>query len=78
LRRHTEEQLKKCVALVNRRGYCAEYHYALGTDPVHGLERLAHKVAQRFPRAVFFAGKAHFPAGSSLAQGVAQPSGLHP
>jgi len=60
LRHHTEEQLKKYVALVNQGGYGAEYHYALGTDPIDGLERLAHEVAQRFPRAVFFAGKRIF------------------
>jgi hypothetical protein len=57
LRRHTEEGLKKYIALVNRRGYCAEYCHALGTDPIDELERLAHEVARRFPRAVFFAGK---------------------
>jgi hypothetical protein len=55
------QQLKKYVGLINQRGYCAEYHYALGIDPVDGLERLAHKVAQRFPRAVCFAGKPIFP-----------------
>ena len=60
LRHHTEEELKKYVALVNQRGYCAEYHFALGTDPIDGLERLAHEVAERFPRAVFFAGKRIF------------------
>ena len=60
LRRHTEEQLKKYIALVNQRGNCAEYRYALGTDPIDGLERLAHEVAERFPRAVFFAGKQIF------------------
>jgi len=60
LRHHTEEQLKKYVALVNQRGYGAEYHFALGTDPIDGLERLAHEVAERFPRAVFFAGKRIF------------------
>ena len=60
LRRHTEEGLRKYVALVNRRGYCGEYHFALGTDPIDELERLAHEVIERFPRAVFFAAKRIF------------------
>lgn len=60
LRRETEESLKKYVALINQHGYCAEYYYALGTDPIDELERLAHEVIKRFPRAVFFAGKLIF------------------
>jgi len=60
LRRHTEQGLRKYITLVNRRGYCAEYCYALGTDPIDELERLAHKLVQRFPRAVFFAAKRIF------------------
>jgi hypothetical protein len=57
LRRETEESLKKYVALITQRGYYAEYCYTLGTDPIDELERLAHEVATRFPRTVFFAGK---------------------
>jgi hypothetical protein len=60
LRRHTEEGLRKYMTLVNRRGYRAEYCYTLGTDPIDELERLAHKLAERFPRAVFFAAKRIF------------------
>jgi amino acid transporter len=60
LRRHTEEELRKYIALVNRRGYCADYCYALGTDTIDELERLAHNLSQRFPRAVFFAAKRIF------------------
>ena len=60
LREHTERELKKYVALVNRRGYSAEYCYGLGTDPINELERLAHQVSKRFPRAVFFASKLIF------------------
>ncbi len=60
LRYETEENLKKYVALVNQHGYYAEYCYALGTDPIDELERLAHEVTKRFPRSVFFAGKLIF------------------
>ena len=60
LRRHTEAQLSKYVALINRRGYRADYCYALGIDTIDELERLAHKLIQRYPRAVFFVAKLIF------------------
>ncbi|MBV8357862.1 MAG: APC family permease [Deltaproteobacteria bacterium] len=60
LRRHTEAQLSKYVALINHYGYCADYCYALGIDAIDELERLAHKLIQRFPRAVFFVAKLIF------------------
>ncbi len=60
LRRQTEENLERYVTFVKRQGLYAEYWYALGTDPIDELEHLAHEVAQRFPRMVFFAGKLIF------------------
>ncbi|MBI3302259.1 MAG: amino acid permease, partial [Deltaproteobacteria bacterium] len=60
LHRQTEESLEKYVAFVKRQGYYAEYWYSLGTDAIDELERLAHEVAKRFPRSVFFAGKLVF------------------
>ncbi|MBI3304629.1 MAG: APC family permease [Deltaproteobacteria bacterium] len=60
LRQQTEESLKKYVDFVKRQGAYAEYWYALGTDAIDELEQLAHEVAKRFPRAVFFSGKLVF------------------
>ncbi len=60
LRRQTEEGLENYVTFVKRQGYYAEYWYALGTDTIDELERLAHEVAKRYPRVVFFAGKLLF------------------
>ncbi len=60
LRCQTEESLEKYVSFVKRQGYYAEYWCALGTDAIDELERLAHEVAKRFPRTVFFAGKLVF------------------
>jgi hypothetical protein len=57
LRHHTEAQLSRYVALINRSGYGADYYYALGIDPIDELERLAHELIQRFPRAIFFVAK---------------------
>ncbi|MGH7963112.1 MAG: amino acid transporter, partial [Candidatus Binatia bacterium] len=60
LHRQTEESLQQYVNFVKQQGYYAEYWYALGTDAVDELEQLAHEVANRFPRSVFFAGKLVF------------------
>src|SRR5262245_12515899 len=60
LRQQTEENLKKYVAFVKRQGSYAEYWCALGTDAIDELEKLAHAVAERFPRTVFFSGKLIF------------------
>jgi amino acid transporter len=60
LRQQTEAGLKKYVAFMKRQGAYAEYWHALGTDAIDELEKLAHEVAKRFPRAVFFAGKLVF------------------
>jgi amino acid transporter len=60
LRHQTEQSLEKYVSFVKRQGYYAEYWCALGTDAIDELEHMAHEVAKRFPRAVFFAGKLVF------------------
>ncbi|HKA53075.1 MAG TPA: APC family permease [Candidatus Binatia bacterium] len=60
LRQQTEEGLQRYVTFVKRQGVYAEYWQALGTDLVDELERLAHEVVRRFPRAVFFAGQLIF------------------
>jgi hypothetical protein len=60
LRQQTERELEQYVTFVKQQGYYGEYWYALGTDSVDELERLAHEVAKRFPATVFFAGKLIF------------------
>jgi len=60
LQRQTEQNLERYVSFVKRQGYYAEHWCALGTDAIDELERLAHEVAKRFPRSVFFAGKLVF------------------
>ncbi|HEV8713724.1 MAG TPA: amino acid transporter, partial [Candidatus Binatia bacterium] len=60
LRQQTEEGLQQYVTFMKRQGYYAEYWYAVGTEPVDELERLAREVTKRFPRTVFFAGKLIF------------------
>lgn len=60
LQRQTEANLEKYVQFVKHQGQYAEYWCALGTDAIDELEKLAHEVARRFPRSVFFAGKLVF------------------
>ncbi|MBI3798581.1 MAG: APC family permease, partial [Deltaproteobacteria bacterium] len=60
LRHQTEQGLQSYVDFVKLQGSYAEYWYALGTETLEELERLAHEVAKRYPRAVFFAGKLLF------------------
>lgn len=60
LQQETEANLEKYVQFVKRQGKYAEYWCAMGTDAIDELERLAHEVARRFPRSVFFAGKLVF------------------
>lgn len=60
LRQETDKGLQKYVDFVKRQGVYAEYVSALGTDAVDELERLARQVTNRFPHAVFFAGKLSF------------------
>src|SRR5262249_33175682 len=55
-----EEGLQRYVTFMKRQGVYAEYWQALGTGLVDELERLAHEVVRRFPRAVFFAGQLIF------------------
>ncbi len=60
LRHQTESNLQQYVTFVKRQGLYAEYWCAMSTDAIHELEHLAHEVAKRFPRVVFFSGKLVF------------------
>ena len=60
LRHSTEEALQKYVKFARNLGVYAEYWYALGTDTIDEIEKLCTRVAQTFPRSVFFSGKLVF------------------
>ena len=60
VRLRTDTALQQYVALANRLGLPAEGHMEMGTEAVAEAERLCRLIAQRFPRAVFFAGKLVF------------------
>jgi len=60
LRKNTEDNLKKYVALAHKMGYRAEYRYLVNIDVIAGMEELCDQVAAEFPDATFFSGKLIF------------------
>ncbi len=60
VRAETEEALRRYVSLARRLGLAADYRLAVGTEAVTEAENLCRRIAQEFPRAVFFAGKLVF------------------
>jgi hypothetical protein len=46
---------------MRQHGFCAEAFTAIGTDVVGEISRLAPKILERFPQAIFFGGQLVFP-----------------
>jgi amino acid transporter len=57
LRLRVEETLQKYVTLAKSLGWNSSYRMAEGLDAVYEASRLCIKIADEFPRVVFFAGK---------------------
>ena len=57
LRLRVEETLKKYVTLAKGLGWNSSYRMAEGLDAVYEASRLCIRIADEFPRVVFFAGK---------------------
>jgi hypothetical protein len=60
VREKTRAALEQYVALAQRMGLAADYRLTVATEAVEAGVKLCTEVAQRFPRAVFFAGKLIF------------------
>jgi amino acid transporter len=60
LREHSRREVNRYVAYMRQQGFCAEAHFAVGTDVVDEAAKLCEIVAQRFPQAQFFAGQLVF------------------
>jgi amino acid transporter len=60
LRAHTEESLQQYCDLSRRLGMPAASFMAIDTDAVDGLESVCLEVAQKYPKATFFAGQLVF------------------
>ena len=66
LRQTVISDLAKYEELLRSHGYYAEGLFALGTDVVAEVEKLASQVVERFPSSVFFAGQLVFPRDSMI------------
>jgi hypothetical protein len=66
LKASVTDALKKYVALVERWGYAAEARSAFGVDAIEELEHLCAKIAEDYPRSVFFCGDVIFQMPSVL------------
>jgi hypothetical protein len=61
LRSHVLDELEHYVDYMREHGHYAEAFYALGTDVVEELDRIAPKIVTKFPNSVFFGGQLVFP-----------------
>ena len=66
LRQTVIGDLAKYEELMRSHGYYAEGLFALGTDVVDEVEKLASQAVKRFPSSVFFAGQLVFPRDSMV------------
>lgn len=60
LREHSQREVERYVAYMQRQGFYAESHVAVGTDVVDEAATLCDEVAKKFPQAQFFAGQLVF------------------
>ncbi|HTC22460.1 MAG TPA: APC family permease, partial [bacterium] len=60
LRKNTEENLGKYVALAHKMGYRADFRHVEDIDVIAGMERLCELVSADFSDATFFSGKLIF------------------
>jgi len=60
LREYSQNEARRFVAYMSKRGFYAEAHVALGTDIVEEAAKLCDVIAEKFPQAQFFAGQLVF------------------
>jgi amino acid transporter len=60
LQRETEEALESYVAWSRANGMRADYRMGIGTEAVDTTHQICRKVAEEFPKAIFFLGKLIF------------------
>jgi amino acid transporter len=66
LESNVHSNLDRYVKFMNKQGYYAEGAYALGVDLVEEVNKIAPKILERFPNAVFFGGQLIFPKDSFI------------
>ncbi len=60
LKKQTVDDLEKYVAFTRRLGFRADYRYAIGTEAVAEVVKLAEKIHGELPRAIFYLGQLVF------------------
>jgi amino acid transporter len=60
LEEETRSNLEKYVAWARGQGMAADYRLAIGTEPVQSVTEMCKKIAEEYPRAIFFMGKLIF------------------
>ena len=68
LREHSQNEARRFVSYMSKRGYYSEAHIALGTDIVEEAAKLCDVIAEKFPQAQFFAGQLVFKDESMVAR----------
>lgn len=58
---HSKNEIDRYVAFIKQHGYHAEGMFTLGTDVVEEASKLALKITEKYPQAVFFGGQIVFP-----------------
>ncbi|TAK63458.1 MAG: amino acid permease, partial [Bacteroidetes bacterium] len=58
---HIENELDRYVKFIQRHGYYAESYAAVGTDVIEETLKIAPKLLEKYPQAVFFGGQLVFP-----------------
>ncbi len=66
LDKHTKTEVKRYVEFMQRNGYYAEGFTSIGNDAVEEITKIATRILERFPNAVFFGGQLVFPNDSFL------------
>jgi hypothetical protein len=61
LQKHVQRELDRYEKFIQPHGYYAESFYSIGIDVIEEVDKIASKVLERFPDAVFFGGQLVFP-----------------
>ncbi|MCJ7508117.1 MAG: APC family permease [candidate division Zixibacteria bacterium] len=68
LENYIKSELDRYVDFVKRKGFYAEGVYSIGTEVVDEIAKIAPKILERFPNAVFFGGQLVFPKDTLLSR----------
>ncbi len=68
LQNYVKTEVNRYVEFMQRHGYYAEGVYSVGIDIVEEVTKIAPKIQERFPQAVFFGGQLVFPQDTILSR----------